>query len=148
MPNLTQLIYMSAAAQPFTAADLTALLLKARAKNESLGVSGMLVYHEGSFLQILEGDDATVESLYSRIATDPRHTNCSRLLKSTIEERSFADWTMGFVNTKAKELQSLPGFTDFFGSGFSQTAFAADPSKSHKLLLAFREGKWHQKVEH
>jgi hypothetical protein len=144
---MTQLVYMSAATRQFDAIELTALLAKARQKNESLDISGMLVYHKDSFLQVLEGRESTVDALYERITADDRHTNCQLLLKTHVDRRSFGDWTMGFADTKLFGPKSLPGFNDFFGRRFSRQRFAADPSMAHKLLLAFRDGQWRQNVE-
>jgi hypothetical protein len=147
MPLTIQLVYTSAATRQFDAIELTALLTKARQKNESLDVSGMLVYHDGSFLQVLEGEATAVDSLYERITRDDRHTKCTVLLRTFIDRRNFGDWSMGFVNTKLFGPKSLPGFADFFSRRFSPEAFAADPSTAHKLLLAFRDGKYRRKVE-
>lgn len=144
---LIQLVYMSAATRPFDTIDLSVLLGKAREKNERLGVSGMLVFHDNSFLQVLEGSQHSVEQLYQRITQDDRHAQCELLLRTFIDKRSFGDWTMGFVNTKLFGSQALPGFNDFFGKRFSPAAFASNPSTARKLLLAFREGMWRQTVD-
>jgi len=138
---------MSVATRQFDSFELTDLLVKARQKNQSLNISGMLVHHEGSFLQILEGEEKAVDVLYDRILSDDRHTNCSLLLRSYIDRRSFGDWTMGFVDTRIDAKKSLPGFNDFFGKRFSREAFVTDPSASRTVLLAFRDGKLRQTVE-
>ncbi len=147
MPKLIQVVYMSAATREFDAIDLTVLLAKARIKNERLGVSGMLVYHEGSFLQVLEGGERVVDTLYAQIVGDPRHTQCELLVRSFIDQRCFGDWTMGFVNTRLFGATSMPGFNNFFGKRFSDKTFVREPSLAHKLLLGFREGQWRQTVE-
>jgi hypothetical protein len=147
MPLTIQLIYASAATRNFDAIDLTALLMMARQKNESLDITGMLVYHDDSFLQVLEGEETAVDSLYQHIIRDDRHTKCTLLLRTFIDRRNFGDWSMGFVNTKLFGPKSLAGFTDFFNRRFSPEAFAADPSTAHRLLLAFRDGKYRRKVE-
>ncbi len=147
MAKSIQLIYISAATRQFDSIDLTALLSKARQKNERLKITGMLVYHGNSFLQVLEGPETAVDELYRQITQDSRHTNCTVLLRSYIDRRNFGDWTMGFVNTKLFGPKSLAGYNDFFGKKFSNVEFAQDPSLAHRLLLAFREGQWRQSVE-
>jgi hypothetical protein len=141
-----QLIYMSAATRPIGSDELTELLIKARNRNESLGITGMLVYHEGAFLQILEGDERFVDPLYERITRDKRHTSCALLLRSYTDHRSFPEWGMGFVDTNHEELRSIPGFLDFFDSNFSRETFLSDPAVSRVILMMFRDGKWHQTV--
>lgn len=147
MPKMVQLVYISSAVREFDSIDLTVLLAKAREKNERLDVSGMLVFHENAFLQVLEGEAGTVDSLYARIRQDDRHASCQILLRSFIDRRSFGDWKMGFVDTKLFGPKSLPGYSDFFGKRFSLAEFGADPSLAHKLLMQFREGNWRGTVE-
>jgi hypothetical protein len=91
-----QLIYTSTAARRLDDEDLHALLELARARNERLGVTGMLVYRNGSFLHVLEGDEKTVRALYHTIRRDGRH-RCVTLLKATaLEGRDFPETPMAF----------------------------------------------------
>ncbi|MCA9738410.1 MAG: BLUF domain-containing protein, partial [Gemmatimonadetes bacterium] len=71
------------------------LLEGARATNTRLGVTGLLLFHEGSFIQVLEGPPDVVEALYARIETDPRHGGALVLSRGLVEERSFGEWRMG-----------------------------------------------------
>jgi hypothetical protein len=108
-----QLIYTSRANQEFSAADLKRLLMRSRANNSSVHVTGMLLYHDRAFLQALEGDETSVRSVFNRIENDPRHTGLSTLRdqKSFGERRIFGDWSMGFANSKNNS-QILKGFID------------------------------------
>ena len=105
----------------------------------------MLVFREGSFLQVLEGKDDTVLALYSRLENDSRHTNVKMLLRSEIEERSFGDWKMGFFDASGDRCSAEPGFIDFFRKGnlFDET----DADRAKKALMQFREGAWRQRVD-
>jgi len=67
------LVYVSSATLPFSGEDLRALLATCRENNAELGVTGMLLYKDGNFMQVLEGDEQAVRGLYARIAADPRH---------------------------------------------------------------------------
>ncbi|MHB1206888.1 MAG: BLUF domain-containing protein, partial [Rhodospirillaceae bacterium] len=78
---MLQLIYASAAVKPFTPEALKVLLAKARAKNSAAGITGMLLYHAGSFLQALEGPNDAVASLFKVIEKDPRHTTVRLLFR-------------------------------------------------------------------
>ena len=141
---MIQFIYASAATVEFTKDDLKKLLAKARSNNHSLEVSGMLVYHEGSFLQILEGEEDVVNALYSKIEKDSRHDNVRLLLRSEIEERSFGEWKMGFYDATASMLFNK-GFFDFFRKGDVFDDASAD--RAHAVLMQFRDGAWRQHVE-
>jgi len=92
-----RLIYLSAATKLLDAAGLEALLQVSRRNNARLGVTGMMLYHDGSFLQILEGPEAAVMGLYDRIARDSRHGGMIRMVSSAVSARAFPEWQMGFL---------------------------------------------------
>jgi Sensors of blue-light using FAD len=94
---LTRLVYCS------TVRDLgpggaDALLVQAREKNRKAFLSGVLLFDCNSFLQYIEGDRDQVSSTFITIARDPRHTNLTLISVGSIDERSFPDWTMGYVS--------------------------------------------------
>ena len=142
---MLQLIYVSAATVEFSVADLQQLLAGARENNESLGVSGMLLFHEGSFLQVLEGDEDVVLALYRKIEQDDRHTNVKMLLRSEVDERSFGDWKMGFYDASRSGGRAILGFVDFFRMGNGGNESESDRAK--RVLMQFREGSWRQQVD-
>ena len=142
---MLQLIYASAATVRFSVADLKHLLAIARANNESLGVSGMLVFQEGSFLQIIEGEDDAVLSLFTKIEKDERHCNINMLLRSQIEERSFGEWQMGFYDVSRSVHKTDAGFVDFFREG--HVFDDSDIDRARSVLMRFRDdGAWHERV--
>jgi len=138
--ELIQLIYTSGAAVPFDADSLHELLEKARRNNSALEVTGMLLYVDGSFFQILEGEEGAVDQLYAKINLDPRHAGAKTLIKEPIEKRSFGSWTMGYSEVAASDLATIPGLNDFFESG--SCVHQIDPGRARKLLGAFQEGRW------
>ena len=93
---MLSIVYTSAARTPFDDGDLATLLMNSRANNRRLGLSGFLMHKQGRFVQVLEGPDAAVQARYDVIAADPRHTDLAVLLSEPIEERRFADWSMGY----------------------------------------------------
>jgi len=141
-----ELIYVSAVVAPMSEHELAALLLKARANNKRLGVSGILVHHEGSFLQVLEGDPAVVEPLFARIGRDKRHHRTLVMRRGLIAQRTFGDWSMGFVEADPRVVESLPGFNDFFRRGLQLTQISSEPGRVRQLIEAFRDGRFRQYV--
>ena len=140
---MNQVVYSSAAVAPFSETQLTELLARARTKNERLAVSGMLLYHEGSFLQVLEGDASVLESLFSNISADKRHHRVVALLKREVDERHFGDWRMGFASMKNLPA-NLPGYSDYL-------RLRGDPvegaNAAARLMAAFRDGRFHSFVQ-
>ncbi|HMI89071.1 MAG TPA: BLUF domain-containing protein [Polyangiaceae bacterium] len=141
---MLEVIYISAAVKPFSQAELTTLLRKARINNTRLGVTGMLLYDRGSFLQVLEGEIADVRSLYEVISKDPRHERVIKLLETTVPNRSFGDWSMGFAAGAQIRASQLEGHNEVLRPDFSEASFLPDRerAKARQVLLAFREGRW------
>jgi hypothetical protein len=90
-------------------------------------------------MQVLEGDERTVEKLYSTIEKDPRHRGCAQLRWEVIRERRFPDWSMGFKNLQNIDIRQMPGYSPFMDEPLVSLSFQADPSRATKLLLLFRE---------
>jgi hypothetical protein len=143
--KLIQLIYASAALKLFAPAELRELLRLARIKNQRLGVTGMLLYHQGSFLQVLEGPVSAVNPLLETIGKDQRHDKLMLLLRREIEARNFADWKMGFVDVAAQS-QALPGFRDYFKSHSSFLDLLGEPKTVERVVDGFRDGQWRQYI--
>ena len=95
---LVRLMYASRAVPTVDQDELIAILRKSKANNPALGVTGVLCFSEGIFLQALEGGRSAVNALYNRIVTDPRHHQVELLCYEEISERRFAGWSMGQVN--------------------------------------------------
>jgi hypothetical protein len=95
---LVRLMYASRATSSINQEALSAILKKSRLHNPALGVTGVLCFSEGLFLQLLEGGRLPVSQLYNRIANDTRHRDVMLLSYEEIGERRFAGWSMGQVN--------------------------------------------------
>lgn len=112
MNQLIRLVYASrSVAQPHAShlgldPGVARILAKSRKNNAQLGVVGGLLFGEGYFLQCLEGDARTVQTLYTKIETDTRHRDVTVLLQSSISQRTFGTWSMKYVPGEAR-LQSL-----------------------------------------
>ena len=126
----------------FSEPDLATLLLRARVNNARLGVSGLLLHHEGSFLQVLEGDPEVLKTLFVKISLDKRHNRVVKLLDRNVEKRHFAEWKMGFVSG-ATISHALPGFSDYLRhrGEVSKVADAAE-----RMISAFRDGRFRSHV--
>lgn len=95
---LVRLMYASRADSAVGNAELQTILNQCKAHNPEDGITGVLCFAEGVFLQVLEGGRSEVNRLYARIVTDRRHTQIELLSYEEIVERRFANWSMGQVN--------------------------------------------------
>jgi hypothetical protein len=94
---LVRLLYASRAVDP-SASAIEAILAQSRQHNPGCGITGILCYGGGIFLQAIEGGRMAVSELYSHIQKDPRHKDVVLLDYEEISERRFGGWTMGQVN--------------------------------------------------
>jgi hypothetical protein len=132
------LLYLSSAGMKFSDVELVDLLKKARENNARVDVTGMLLYHDGNFLQVLEGEEAAVRSLFETISKDPRHQSVIKLIERPITERMFGDWSMAFRTIDDLPVEQVTGYSDFLNKPFADE-LTASPSAAYQFLLAFRE---------
>lgn len=91
-----QLIYQSRPAVPVTKQVLLDILNTSQLQNYKLRISGLLVFHNGAFMQLLEGGEKEVHDLYAKIQRDPRHADLQLLLDASAADRLMPTWVMGF----------------------------------------------------
>lgn len=94
---LVRLLYASRAVNN-SADAIEAILAQSRQHNPGSGITGILCYGGGIFLQAIEGGRMPVCELYGHIQRDPRHKDVVLLHYEEISERRFGGWTMGQVN--------------------------------------------------
>lgn len=97
-PVVYQLIYTSSATPALDDFTLREIAQTSNYNNQKLGITGLLLFHEGSILQVLEGDEMSVSALYSKVEQDPRHIGCMVLSTRHAEKREFENWFMGYKN--------------------------------------------------
>ena len=131
------LVDVSSAIRPFSGEDLRALLAQCRKNNAELGITGMLLYKDGNFMQVLEGDEGAVRGLYERIIADPRHRGEITMQQGFVEERQFPDWSMGFRDLDSPEARADPTYSEFLNAPLTSREFSGEPSLAQKLLLTF-----------
>ena len=111
MSSVYTLAYASSSTHPLNQEDLDHLLEVARTNNKKKGITGILLYHDGNFMQILEGPRERVLETYTLIEGDPRHKGIIRLLSRTFPSRNFDTWSMGYARcTEHKLMENKPSF--------------------------------------
>lgn len=107
MSDLQTIVYVSTASPLFTDAQLENLLVEARDLNLESGVTGVLLYSDGNFMQCFEGAPDAMRLTYDRIRNSRRHKDIMELLNEPITVRAFPDWQMGFAKPTRSELLAL-----------------------------------------
>ena len=133
------LVYGSTASRRFSDDELFEMLVHWRETNARLGITGLLLYKEGAFIQALEGDEQTVRAMYAAIREDTRHCQVFTIQAMPIPKRQFPDWSMGFKNLHHLEAPAIPGYNphpDFSPAG-GQGSWRA--SVAMQLLATFAQ---------
>ena len=138
---LIHTIYVSTATQEYGTPELKDILDISAERNEPVGITGMLLYAEGCFIQVLEGEAESVDATYARIERDQRHFNLILLERKEITARSFAQWSMGFKQVTGEEIRKHHSFAPFFEHGFDPTNIGAHPGIAFNLLLKFAQNQ-------
>ncbi|WIE65083.1 BLUF domain-containing protein [Curtobacterium sp. MCLR17_036] len=110
---MLSLIYSSLATRHLEDDDLAALLAQSRRANAENDITGVLLFRNGYFLQLLEGPDQAVRDKMATIKHDDRHTKVSVLVEELVEERQFPEWTMGFP-AEDSDVEQAPGYRTTF----------------------------------
>ena len=134
MPDLNPLyclIYRSHASRAVHEVTLLPLLRKARQYNQQANLSGLLLYANGQFLQVLEGPEPALSDLYARIQGDPRHFNVRILTYGLVAERAFPDWCMAYATTNKNLLEKVIGFMPLAAA----PGLTSHPTPELRLLL-------------
>jgi len=104
-----QIMYSSQATEPMTVTGLEAILTDARTGNEARNVTGALVYVDGVFFQIIEGDKDVVHNLMASIASDSRHHSVKIFYDAEVAARAFESWSMAYLSATAEQMSKWAG---------------------------------------
>lgn len=133
--DLYAALYVSKAAHPMDDAALDALLDKARPSNRAQGITGFLLYREGSFMQLIEGSRPRIRRLLQRIDEDPRHRDIRIVFEGPVDQRLFKDWSMGFHRMQAN--RSSDDFERWRARTLGFLEMASDGRLCYDLMAAF-----------
>lgn len=134
---LIRLVYVSSATVDLSDSELNQLLEQSVRNNAAKGVTGMLVYADGNFIQVLEGEAEVVDALFQRIELDIRHQGTIVLHREVVESRDFPQWHMGFRRLTRQEVASNPAYVRFFDLEFDPTHLGIRPGVALELLRLF-----------
>lgn len=136
---MIQISYISKATESMSQDDLEGILRTSRENNARLGITGMLLYGNNTFVQTLEGEEKPVNELIDRIKRDTRHTDFQVLKKKTIDRREYADWSMDFKQVSGKEFQAVKGLEQLVEKDFNRTFLESHASIVESLMEHFRK---------
>lgn len=129
------LIYISSATKLLDEKELDGILKSSRQNNLKDDITGMLIYIDGNFIQLLEGEEKTVNHAYSKIKKDHRHTGIIKIKEGPAENRLFPEWSMGFKSMSVEEYGDVSGFKNIKEAAFRKNF---DDSSEHPALIVLK----------
>jgi uncharacterized membrane protein (DUF373 family) len=135
---MIQIAYISSATEPMSKQALLHLLKNCRENNAGRGVTGMLLYCNGTFLQVLEGEERVIDELLDIIERDPRHTGMQVIQRKAIKQREYSDWSMGFQRVSERDLRRIEGLRDFREEDFNAAHLGQQSAIVQSLMDHFR----------
>lgn len=130
-----QMMYSSQASAPMSVEDLEQILVDARTGNEARNVTGALVFVDGVFFQILEGEEAVVRNLMASIARDTRHRAVKVFHEAAVAEPAFETWRMAYLSPTAEQMSAWAGLP---GAATLEDLLAdldRDPQRAPTILI-------------
>ena len=132
------IVYVSFSFKDLTEIDLENLLADIRKRNKLQKVTGLLLYNDGTFIQLIEGKTRIIKNLFEKIKNDKRHSDVVLLLDESIKKRAFPDWTMGYYKLNREQSGKIPGYSDFMHSKDSRKLIESTSYEAMKLLNSFK----------
>lgn len=106
------IIYLSAGTSWFDENELKNILTVSNINNSRNNITGLLLYGEGNFIQLLEGEESNVQATFQRISLDERHKGITHITSGQLTERNFPEWAMGYKSLTASSLAPFKGYLD------------------------------------
>ena len=136
---LFRLIYSSEAAPGLAAAELEVMLAESRVRNRAHCITGVLVFVEGAFLQILEGEKDAVLDLMQRIERDSRHRGIKVFYEEAVEERAFTSWSMAYLSPSVEEVAKWAELDGATTIGNVLASIESNPGRLPRMVVRILE---------
>ena len=136
--DMISITYVSSAVRRFRESTLQDLVEQCQANNKRLGVTGVLIYSEGNFMQVIEGPDLVTHALYDQIKCDDRHRDVTTINVQPLEVREFQYWSMAYniIPPRTLRANAIP---HAFLDRARQRALPLPKGKASSLICEFMQ---------
>jgi hypothetical protein len=131
------LIYVSSAVRLMDNVELLKLHRISQKNNKNSEITGMLLYQEGNFMQIIEGEEEHVLELFIKISMDKRHKDIYKIMSGPINKRNFDNWSMGFCNMNDTNYYS--NYETFIQENIKLKTFEYESQSAYDFIIKFNE---------
>ncbi len=136
-------LYQSNEVQPLTSEGIMDILRTSRLHNKANNISGMLLYNNGRFTQIIEGEKSVIRGLKEKIGSDPRHKDITTVFEGIREDRVFAQWSMAFHNPTREQVELLDAYIPL---GWGQKTLTKSDAKQDISGALLKMAEWVSEV--
>lgn len=135
--DFVQLLYLSNAKPELTQPELDSILATSRRNNPSRRISGLLVFANGVFIQMLEGPSSAVHKLFDTICDDTRHNDVAIIDEYLNQEKLFAKWSMAFIQSSFDELTRITDTGEMLNRDDVLSMLSNDKTQAARFLKKF-----------
>ncbi len=139
MPDLIHIVYMSFSSKALSETELNGFLATIRQKNQIQNITGLLLYSDEAFIQVIEGEKDTIHPLFKLISQDARHSSIVKLIEEPISKRNFPSWSMGYRKLEDSNKASIVGYSDFMQNNKSKFDTIECAESVRHLLSSFKK---------
>jgi hypothetical protein len=117
--------------------ELITILEISRDNNAANNITGLLLYHDGSILQILEGEEAVVKKVFNKISLDTRHKSVIKMVDGSTTKRNFEGWLMGFKQVSEQDWSLIAGYFNIGNRDVFKTLSSSATNQAINLIKSF-----------
>ena len=144
---MLRITYISTESHKLTSEDLLAILGKCNENNPRLGITGMLIYGNGTFIQSIEGDEEVVKNTISKISADARHKDFKVLSEENTEKRLYDEFNMGFERLTEDSLSTITSLKSLSLRQFNSQFLSKNTQVVEDLLQRHRSTHWNPLIQ-
>ena len=133
------MVYISSAVLGLNDRQIASIVRTSQINNEQLGITGILLYNSGNFMQLIEGEEEKVEGLYEKVKEDRRHTGVTLLLKEAITHKNFDNWVMGYRNIDNLKKIEPELLSPFLDEDLNFSIYKHNPYRALEFLETFKK---------
>jgi len=133
------MVYISSAVLGLNDRQIASIVRTSQINNEQLGITGILLYNNGNFMQLIEGEEEKVEGLYEKVRGDRRHTGVTLLLKEAITHKNFDNWVMGYRNIDNLKKIEPELLSPFLDEDLNFSIYKKNPYRALQFLEMFKK---------
>jgi hypothetical protein len=144
---MLRVTYISAESYKLSSEDLLAILGKCNENNPRRGLTGMLIYGNGTFIQSVEGDEKIVKNTISKISSDTRHKDFKVLSEEITEQRLYDEFNMGFERLTEDSISNITSLKALSLKQLNSQFLSKNTQVVEDLLQRHRSTHWNPLIQ-